>query len=131
LIRAGVKDVENRSWTTNFRGLLYLHAGLRFDSDGYEYLLDNARALFQTSADEVLLRPDEYLRGAILGRVIVRDIALFEDMHPREISNWHEPDHYGWYLEKAEAFAVPIPCKGKLGLFHANIDESAIRVLEV
>jgi len=43
LIVAGTKDVENRSWRTNYRGRLGIHAGSGVDRDGlhaYGNLLD-------------------------------------------------------------------------------------------
>ena len=33
LIICGEKDVENRTWTTRYRGELAIHAGHRFDQD--------------------------------------------------------------------------------------------------
>ena len=32
LIVAGYKDVENRTWATDFRGRIYVHAGQRYDN---------------------------------------------------------------------------------------------------
>ena len=43
LIVGGIKDVENRSWHTTYRGRLGIHAGLRYDQelvDQYGHLLD-------------------------------------------------------------------------------------------
>ena len=36
LILRGEKDVENRSWRTNHRGLLLIHAGLGADTEYFE-----------------------------------------------------------------------------------------------
>jgi hypothetical protein len=44
LIVDGIKDVENRSWRTNYRGRLGIHAAQRFDQelmDLYGHLLDD------------------------------------------------------------------------------------------
>ena len=35
LIVAGIKDIENRSWVTNYRGKLLIHAAQKFDKKGY------------------------------------------------------------------------------------------------
>lgn len=40
IICAGIKDVENRVWPTQFRGEFLVHAGKTIDRDGIEYLKD-------------------------------------------------------------------------------------------
>ncbi len=37
LIANGYKDIENRSWRTNFRGEFLIHAGKKFDSAGWRW----------------------------------------------------------------------------------------------
>jgi tetratricopeptide (TPR) repeat protein len=44
LIVHGVKDVENRTWRTNFRGRFLVHAGMRFDEDGHRRIWAEAHA---------------------------------------------------------------------------------------
>lgn len=39
LIVAGYKDIENRSWPTNFRGRVYIHASRKFDEVGLAALI--------------------------------------------------------------------------------------------
>ena len=38
LIVNGLKDIENRDWSTTFRGLIYVHAGKTLDTEGYAYV---------------------------------------------------------------------------------------------
>jgi hypothetical protein len=38
-IVSGYKDVENRSWPTNYRGTLFIHAGQRLDRAGLDVLI--------------------------------------------------------------------------------------------
>lgn len=45
LIAAGIKDVENRTWTTKYRGTIYLHASGEDAFHGYSKLHKNALPL--------------------------------------------------------------------------------------
>jgi hypothetical protein len=65
LIVKGYKDIENRSWRTNYRGRFLVHAGLKFDFDGYEWVRSNF--------DISMPRPNEFSTGGILGEVELVD----------------------------------------------------------
>lgn len=133
LICAGYKDVENRSWTTNYRGPLYIHAGKSFDWDALNYLeWENpaaAKAIiehFKLDRSMVLtsckLNPnamDEF--GAIVGCV---DLVGVET---NASSKWAEPGLYHWMVANPMQIE-PIPLRGQLQIFKAEIDESLIRV---
>lgn len=41
----GYKPVENRSWPTKFRGRFLVHAGVKFDYEGYRWMLKHQREL--------------------------------------------------------------------------------------
>ncbi len=45
LIIAGYKDVENRSWTTSYRGRLAVHAGRTLDKEGLDEYADLVESL--------------------------------------------------------------------------------------
>jgi hypothetical protein len=105
LIVAGYKDVENRSWRTDYRGRLLIHASQTADKW--------AMGAYQEQAEEYGYDlPDEYPTGAIVGSVELVDCVEQYD------SEWFEGP-IGWILDKPEAFASPIPAKGKLGLWEA------------
>jgi len=59
------KPVENRTWYSNYRGPLWIHAGYIFDYEGYQWILDNQDKLGIRIPD----RPDLFPLGAIVGRV--------------------------------------------------------------
>ena len=52
LIATGIKDIENRTWRTNFRGEFLLHASARHLRDGWEALNEDQR-----KAAERLIQP--------------------------------------------------------------------------
>lgn len=100
-IVAGLKPVENRTWQTNYRGPLLIHAGRRDDPDGFRFLESHGIAT-----------PEDLLRGGMIGRVELIDIAT---KHP---SIWAQPGCFNWLL--ANALQTPFrSMRGRLGLFEA------------
>jgi hypothetical protein len=97
------KDVENRSWTTTYRGRLYIHAGMRLDPD------------------EVLPAGVPVLHGAIIGHVELVDIVTSSS------SRWAESGQYHWLLAQPVPLTSPVPATGRLGLW--SPDENLAPVL--
>lgn len=62
LIVNGYKDIENRSWWSNHRGPLAIHAGKTFDYKGYYWVKENFPEI-------PLPNPQEFERGGIVGTV--------------------------------------------------------------
>jgi hypothetical protein len=60
LIICGEKDVENRTRTTRYRGVLAIHAGHRFDQD------------LQPWQRSIVAQVDAFPRGAIIGATASR-----------------------------------------------------------
>jgi hypothetical protein len=60
LIVNGMKDIENRTWKTNYRGQLFIHASSKFDNRPLPEIEDQYR---------IKLPPiDELRRGGIVGK---------------------------------------------------------------
>lgn len=108
LIVNGYKDVENRTWCTNHRGPLLIHASHKYvDHDGW-------------SAYSLLLggRLDDLPRGAIIGRVEVIDCVR------DSTSSWAFPGHWHWLLADPAHFAEPVVANGRRGLWRpAELDD--------
>lgn len=94
LIVQGIKDVENRSWATEHRGRLLIHASTAADR----------RAMERYGFD-----PSSLPRGAFVGVV---DLA---DCTTERGSSWHVPGHHGWYLANPRRFSRPVPFTGNVG----------------
>ena len=112
LIVRGIKDVENRTWATSYRGPLLIHAARR------DALLNNDQW-----SNLLALLPDrpqraELARGVILGRVTLGACSRF--LHVT--SPWHEAGSIGWLFTAPAHFACPIPTRGRLGLWDAPDD---------
>jgi hypothetical protein len=106
LIIHGGKDIENRSWKTNYRGRFLVHAGKNFDSDAYHTLLEKGVKLPGIS---------ELARGAIIGSVELVDCIPVEDKN-RWMSPWWLETKYGFRLQDPK-FIVPLPYASQLNFF--------------
>ena len=102
LVVAGIKDVENRTWRTNHRGRLVIHAGSAIDR---EVMDEHGRLLADCP------------RGAILGAVELVDIVR-DSASPWAIAgNWH------WLLDDPRPLLMPIRATGRLGLWTCEVAE--------
>lgn len=113
LIINGYKEYEFRSWKTNYRGKILIHAGLAMDREACErvscYNLD-------------------YIKGAIIGEAVITDCILVSDSFKKELMDinplvYNRTDVYAWKLENIVMYDKPIFVKGKLGLWNYDINE--------
>lgn len=115
-LTGAIKDVENRSRRTNFRGEFLVHASQGMTVREYE----DAYCFLVTVAPNIELPPIADLqRGGIVGAATLADCLDSSDSH--------------WYMgEKAlvlrDARPLPFtPCKGALGFF--NVPDNTMRAL--
>lgn len=102
------KDIENRTWATEYRGSLLIHASKEVDLDGYLFL--RTMGLYPPS-------PQRIDRGVVLGKVKLVDCVPGEGVDSRwGFGPWC------WILEKPGAFIKPLRCRGKLGLFDVDLN---------
>ncbi len=111
LIIEGYKEYEFRSWKTNYRGKILIHAGLSLEKD-------------------MLKRFEKYnlncSRGAIIGEAILTDCILVdkkfnEELRKKDPIVYGRSNHvetYAWKLENIVKYKKQIPTKGKLGLWN-------------
>jgi hypothetical protein len=102
-IVAGHKDVENRRWSTPYRGPLLIHASRRAAPE--DWLKELRRLLDRGTAI-----PEQFEYGAVIGVVELRSIGR------DSASVWALPGLQHWQLGRARTLA-PIPTLGALGLF--------------
>lgn len=75
LIAKGIKDIENRTWPTRFRGRVLIHASKTCEKQGWGALSDEQRfRLVNTEAYR--LSPSELPYGAIVGSVEIVDCVI-------------------------------------------------------
>jgi hypothetical protein len=95
------KDVENRTWSTPYRGPMLIHAG---------------SALFGTGKRIGDLRHGQtaWAAGAIIGVVHLVDVVKGYQ------SVWAEKGCWHWVIEDATAFREPIRANGAMGLWDTS-----------
>ena len=104
LIVQGYKDVENRTWSTKYRGPILIHAGKTLDP-GFDELRQELREEF-----DIDVPPRKELpRGGIVGQATIVDCVTDYDS-----AFFSGP--YGFVLEDAQPLPFQ-PCKGRLGIF--------------
>lgn len=120
LIALGKKQYETRSWSTNYRGKIAVHAGLSkkaLTQDGYA--LWQRAGLGQTSF--AMLPLGEIIAIADLTDCIKMTDELIGSASEleRTVGNW-KLGNYAWRLENIQVLSEPIPYKGKQGLWEYN-----------
>jgi len=102
------KDVENRTWRTDYRGRVLIHASKKPSPYTVEILQE---AFGQAALEKVNCLDMEKLCGCILGSVEIVDCVKNYN------SRWAEPDMWHWVLRNPILFDEPIPARGSLGLW--------------
>lgn len=110
LIVTGLKDVENRTWSTRYRGPILIHASQRADS----IASDEMERRFDVGPP-----PAPPLLGGIVG---VAEIVDCVQLHP---SKWYageyvdrhgeRKNHWALVLKNARTLTF-VACKGQLGI---------------
>lgn len=116
LIATGLKDIENRSWKTNYRGRVLIHAAATPVKEGLAAL--NNKQLFELMNRENWESEFENLpNGAIVGSVEIVDCV---QNHP---SKWAQEGFWHWVLANPVLFQEPITgVKGKLSFWEYEGD---------
>ena len=105
IIHAG-KDIENRTWKTNYRGQILIHAPQKIDHDGYYFLTYE----MGIKVSDIVFSQ----RGGIVGVVDLTDCVTHHD------SKWFFGE-YGFVLSNPKELPFKA-MKGKLGLFEVEYD---------
>jgi len=115
LLVHGLKTVEVRTWSTDHRGRLLIHASAKRDDEAF-------RRFGLT----------ELPTGVILGFVNLLGVEKFTPESWESLADEHLcigpfAPAYAWILGSPEPIATPIPLKGSLGLF--SVDARDITLL--
>ena len=116
LIINGYKEYEFRSWKTNYRGKILIHAGLSLEKDIASKFIDYGLS---------------YTKGAIIGEATLVDCILVDEklndelykINPLVYGKSKHVGNYAWKLENVIKYNEPIYCKGQLGLWNFDFDE--------
>ena len=125
LIAQGKKKIELRSWNTKFRGEFLIHAPIKIRTWDMHRLKISRK---------------EIVTGAIIGKAEIYDVKKYEtkadlkrDYKLHFLSSMQQQQFktknskkYGFLIKNPKMFRIPIPCKGKLGLFQVRIPDTKI-----
>lgn len=115
LIAAGYKDIENRGWSTDRRGRIYIHASQRFDSGSLKRAPLNREGFLDERALSVIEElAHSWRHSAIIGEVDIVDCVTYSN------SPWFT-GRYGFVLTNPVLYEKTIPCKGKTFFFDPEI----------
>jgi hypothetical protein len=135
LIIEGIKDIENRTWKTSFRGTILIHATAKSAGTPSELLNNEQLDYFNINPQSDFfiheLMAGRYTNSAILGTIDIVDCVV---NHP---SIWAQKgfayasydgtqyqEIYNWVLSNPVKFDKPIlNVKGKLSLWDYPINE--------
>lgn len=116
LIAKGLKDIENRSWESNYRGDFFIHASSTMTNRDYSECLSYVEMLNrdQTVALPNITLPDKDILtlGGIIGAAYLSACVTHSD------SPWFTGE-YGFVI-KNPRFIDFKPCKGSLKFFYPN-----------
>ena len=111
LIVNGYKKYEFRSWKTNYRGKILIHAGMSLEKDMVSRFKDYDL---------------NYVMGAIIGEATLEDCILVDKDFNEELrkidpivyGRSNHTETYAWKLSNIVKYDKPIEIKGKLGLLN-------------
>jgi len=100
------KDIENRTWRTDYRGRILIHASKKPDP----FLTDIVCRCLQNPTNAELKKLLQWC-GCIVGSVEIVDCVQ------NHKSEWAESGMWHWVLKNPVLFKEPIPARGSLGLW--------------
>lgn len=135
LIVVGIKDIENRTWPTKFRGRVLIHAAKSAEYDGTPspyaalFLLARFHNILTLEQKEKVIQQSR-IRSSIVGSVEIVDCVINHTSIWAEKSVYHGEvvekvngegeiikPIYNWVLANPIIFPEPIPANGKLSFW--------------
>lgn len=123
LIINGKKTIELRRWNSNFRG---------------EFLIHSPQKIRLQDCKRLRIDPKILVKGAIVGKAEIYDVKKYEsktgflkDSKKHFASKLFQNNKYGFLIKNAKPFRIPIPAKGQLGFFDANLEQNTIKKSEI
>lgn len=131
LLAVGEKRIETRSWRTNYRGEILIHAGKKVPLWGICMMDDAAKEkvmeIFGNKDGIISNQFRTFPTGAIIGkanlvnclRIDELTMTLIKEQHPVEyVFGDFTPGRYAWVMSNPVLFENLIPASGKQGLWN-------------
>lgn len=134
LVAIGEKRVETRSWNTNYRGKIAIHAAKNFPREARRLCFSNAEIFYTLLSIGYItfnrvfqayeIDEKKLITGAVIATCKIIDTVKTGESIRQDWLTRHElafgnftPGRYAWLLEGAVILKNPIPAKGALGLW--------------
>ena len=121
LVAIGAKRYETRSWSTEHRGELAIHAAKGITKESLNVM--QIPAFRKALAAAELHYLGDLPRGAVIATCTLVDVTPTADLvldvvspQEREFGDF-TPGRYAWTLEDVKALAEPVPARGALSLW--------------
>ncbi len=121
----GSKWCENRIWSTNYRGPLYVHAGSTWFS-GCEKMSAGSGEMSAIIGRVELV---DVVDMQATDRAALRRLAQKYGLPTDRDAMWHVGDDFVWIFTRRAALAKPIHCKGVLKIWHKRVPASQLDFL--
>lgn len=108
------KNIENRTWRTQYRGHLLIHASKKFNKYAYDHLQKNLD--FYGIENLPTIEEFSTMLGGFVGMVDM--VSCRRQYH----SVWKDLDSYGWVLKNPITLNF-VPYTGKLSLFKVELNQ--------
>lgn len=118
LIKEKIKYIETRSWKTNYRGKIFIHASLKKVSKSDQKI----NHLIS------LLKDKEFKYGYIIAEANLVDCVYMDEEFLKRIKEndteyicgEYKEGRYAWILNDIKPLKTPIKAKGNLGIWNYN-----------
>ncbi len=115
LIKTGIKKVETRSWPTNYRGELYIHASISRST------LNEKNIEFKKLIQNLEYQPSYIICKCNLTDCIYMTKEYVENMKKTNYQEYlcgeYKEGRYAWILENIEPLSIPFKAKGQLSIW--------------
>ncbi|MBQ8901455.1 MAG: ASCH domain-containing protein [Bacilli bacterium] len=116
LIATSKKKIETRSWKTNYRGKIYIHAGLskvtkEYDISNISYLLQDLKYSYGYIICEA-----ELIDCIYMTKEYIEDLK--SNNYQEYLVGKYEEGRYAWILDNIKPLENKIEVKGKLGIWN-------------
>lgn len=107
MIARGEKIIENRTWPTNYRGPLAIHAG---------------KSKLWMDDDDISEYPSMAF-GAIVALATLKDCRRVNELPPELSGNEHANGPWCWVLADVQRINPPRPIRGAQGLWDVKFED--------
>jgi hypothetical protein len=131
LIISGIKNIENRSWSTKYTGQLVIVSTAKPDAATWWEPMRKKCAALGVNFPDALCK----VNGAALGVVDFNHLVWTREdgnaetdlptLTEAQVKDWWNPDMIGFILEHPRRLMHPIPVTGRLGLYNLAVEVMA------